>query len=264
MPCLGRWRRRRDGSGANLVPVPILLYHKVTDVPGSMATSPALFEAHLSWLKSSGFVAISLAEFEDHLAKRGKHDKPVMITFDDGFRCMYERAWGILRRLNMKASAFLVTGLCGADAEFLNWNQILEIVESGIIEFQSHSHSHDNLILSNANLSAALDDIARSRAVLVRELSVPQTRIVHFAWPWGFTSPPLERLCEQAGFRFQYLVQTAVACDARHGRLPRLCCDGWPLSKLSRRVTALTTPFLGGAINALSGFYRRARGQVGY
>ncbi|TCK01473.1 polysaccharide deacetylase [Volucribacter psittacicida] len=66
----------------------------------------------------------------------------ILITFDDGYRSNYELAYPILKQFNLKATIFLNTKYIDIDENYLTWQQIQEMYQSGLIDFQLHTHSH--------------------------------------------------------------------------------------------------------------------------
>lgn len=102
----------------------ILGYHRVvedfaavarTEMP-SMLISRRMFEHHLEWL-GRRFRFVSLDEIGEHATNGVPFDDPVVaITFDDGYRDVYENAYPTLKRKGIPAAVFVVTDLVGRDA----------------------------------------------------------------------------------------------------------------------------------------------------
>jgi peptidoglycan/xylan/chitin deacetylase (PgdA/CDA1 family) len=107
--------RRTDGRAL------VLGYHRVvgdyaavarTEMPG-MLISAAMFERHLDWI-GRRFCYLSLDEIGEHIAAGRPFERPVAaVTFDDGYRDVYEHAFPILKRKGIPATIFVVSDLVG-------------------------------------------------------------------------------------------------------------------------------------------------------
>lgn len=134
----GTWEA---ASGYN---VPVLMYHGVTDDTwGSVElfVSPDKLEKQLAYLIENGYEPIF---FED-LRNIEDYEKPVILTFDDGYRDNYEYLFPLLQKYNVKATIFLITDNIDNREKFLTSDQIREMAASGLVSFQSHTVSHPML-----------------------------------------------------------------------------------------------------------------------
>lgn len=155
--------------------VPILMYHHIGDVPVDQTTnairqdltvSAADFEAQLKWLKENNFYPSSFGELQVYLAAHGKVqplsnfamlEKPVILSFDDGYSDMYTVAFPLLQKYGMRGSFGIITGSVG-NPEYLTWEQI-QAMQKGGMEFLSHTVSHPDLrTISAAALKKELTD----------------------------------------------------------------------------------------------------------
>ncbi len=150
---------------------PIIMYHHVGDTPpGADAirrdlTLPAeRFAAHLDFLQSSGFHVITLARLWDGLNGQGVlPDRPVVITFDDGYDDAYSVAFPLLAARGMSGMFHLITGFVGQPG-YLTWAQITTMSQAGM-EFGNHTVSHPDLRRrSHAFLIAQIDGAASAIA----------------------------------------------------------------------------------------------------
>jgi peptidoglycan/xylan/chitin deacetylase (PgdA/CDA1 family) len=98
-------------------------YHRVvadfaSEVPyasPSMLVSRAMLERHLDWL-ARRFQVVSLDELRSRLDGAAGDDRPIAaITFDDGYRDVYEHAFPLLMRKGLPATVFVVTDYVGTD-----------------------------------------------------------------------------------------------------------------------------------------------------
>ncbi|MCX7695443.1 MAG: polysaccharide deacetylase family protein, partial [Caloramator sp.] len=119
---------------------------------------PERFEADLKMLKEKGFNIISLRYLL--LAIDGQAKLPpnaVVITFDDGLESFYTYAYPLLKKYNMPAINFVITKRIdykpqNTSLEFMNRTQLKEMLKSGIIDIQSHTHDSHEYIYANRNL----------------------------------------------------------------------------------------------------------------
>ena len=70
-----------------------------------------------------------------------------MLTFDDGYADNYTLAFPLLKEYNAKAAISLVVSLVEEERpSFLTWDMCQVMVDSGLVEFGSHTyslHEHD-------------------------------------------------------------------------------------------------------------------------
>lgn len=122
-------------------------------------------EEHLGWLKNKGYKIISVQNVLDAAAgKDALPDKAVLLTFDDGYLSFYTRVFPLLKKHRYPATVALVgtwmDGNVTADEPgkpLLNWSQVREMVQSGLVEVASHSYDLHKGVNANpqANSQAA-------------------------------------------------------------------------------------------------------------
>jgi peptidoglycan/xylan/chitin deacetylase (PgdA/CDA1 family) len=180
--------------------VPILCYHRVGPQTNLMIMPRETFAAQMEFLARNNYNVIRLADLPDFLSgKRPLPPRAVVITFDDGHVSSYQHAYPVLRKHGFAATFFLYTDFLGA-GEGLTWPQINEMSKSGLIDFQSHSKSHANLIVrlageSDTRYRERIDaELRVSRTVIER--NVPGS-VTHHAFPFGDANQVvLERLVQ--------------------------------------------------------------------
>ena len=127
---------------------PILEYHMVNDHPDEDGYDYAVpveeFKAQLDYLQAEGYHTITLLEYMK--AKKGKFtlpEKPVVLTFDDGYEDNYTILLPLLEERGMKAVVFMVTNEIGRPG-YLTWDQLRDMQNRGI-ELGSHTANHQPL-----------------------------------------------------------------------------------------------------------------------
>lgn len=144
-----------EGILPEAVEVPILMYHNLTAQEDDPEISRdtmwvGQFQRQMELLQENGFHAISLSQLFA-LAERGQPlpEKPVLLTFDDGYRSVYELAFPILKELEMPAVVFPIGISVGKDTykdteipitPHFTWEQAVEMANSGLISLQSHTY----------------------------------------------------------------------------------------------------------------------------
>ena len=124
--------------------VPILMYHGVSDNMWGMTDlfiKPSEMEAQIVWILENGYTPIW---FED-LPRVNEIEKPVMLTYDDGYVDNYVDLFPILKKYNVKATIFVVTGTADYNPNSLTTQQIKELSDSGLVSIQSHTVTHPYL-----------------------------------------------------------------------------------------------------------------------
>ena len=129
------------------VNVPVLMYHAVSDdIWGywDLFVSPKTLEEELLYLQENGYQTIW---FED-LSHLEDYEKPVILTFDDGYDDNYTELFPLLQKYNAKATIFVIPKAIGS-AHKMTAEQIFELSQSGLVSIHSHTYSHGNLSTMN-------------------------------------------------------------------------------------------------------------------
>lgn len=129
--------------GVNEVRIPILMYHSIADSdPNNTLLVPtAQFEEQIKWLKESGFTPMLLDDVVESFNTGKVPEKPVAITFDDGYSDNYTDAYRILKQYNMKATFFIITDKTDIDGWYMNSNMLKEMSEYGM-GIENHTSRH--------------------------------------------------------------------------------------------------------------------------
>jgi peptidoglycan/xylan/chitin deacetylase (PgdA/CDA1 family) len=185
----------QPGWGPHRGPVPILEYH-VLGAPPAEAPYPELyvrrtdFHRQMDWLQSNGFQAVTLEQVERAWYHGGDlPPKPVVISFDDGYRPQFTYALPELRRhgwagvLNLKAE--------GSD---LYHSNVEAMIKAG---WELAAHTIHHLDLTELDPARLREEVAGSRALLRREYGVP---VDNFCYPSGRFDPTVIAAVKAAGY----------------------------------------------------------------
>jgi peptidoglycan/xylan/chitin deacetylase (PgdA/CDA1 family) len=181
--------------------VPILLYHYIRVNPNpkdrlgfGLSVTPGDFHLQMLYLASHGFNVISL-----HLAvqaineQRALPPRPVVLTFDDGYRDFYQAAAPELVRYGFTATNFVITGFVGRGS-YLTWPQIEALDRAG---FTMADHTVDHRPLADLPAARALWEMRQARQTLEGQLGHP---VIDLAYPFGSFSPTVAAQAGQLGF----------------------------------------------------------------
>jgi len=175
--------------------VPILMYHSISDSVEASSkhpyyqtvTSPRVFEDQMKFLRDNGFSSVGLGDAVRYLEAGGAGKiKPVVITFDDGFRDFLTNAFPVLERYGLSATMFLPTGFIGESTqrfkgiECLTWGEVRDLDRAGV-EFGSHTVTHRQL--RGLDWKDVEVEVRSSKATIEERLGC---ETVSFAYPYAF------------------------------------------------------------------------------
>jgi peptidoglycan/xylan/chitin deacetylase (PgdA/CDA1 family) len=179
------------------------MYHYISAPPAGadairqdLSVAPDQFESHLAYLQQAGYKTISFTQLAFALSQQAAlPDKPIIITFDDGYRDQYENAFGLLRQYDFTGTFFIFTQpIQTANVDYLTWDMISEMHQAGM-EFGSHSHTHPDL--SNRNVDFLINEILTSKAAIEEHIGQP---IRVFSYPAGRYDDLTIRVVKSASF----------------------------------------------------------------
>ncbi len=224
----------------------VIAYHDVRDYvreqvdPDQYAISTRHLIDQFTWLRNNGFTPVSVDDLV--AAQRGDYELPekaVLLTFDDGLRSVYTHVYPLLRLFEYPAVVSVVTswisgdsrpsdGAYADDSEFVTWEELREMHESGLIEIATHSHNLHQGVLANPQGNtqpAAISrtwlenryetteeyfarvraDIEQSVALIEEHVGAPP-RIM--TWPYGAYNAPLVELADELGMPITFTLDS--------------------------------------------------------
>jgi len=187
---------------------PILTWHHVGPRPRGarlkgLYVSPGLFARQLAELKRAGFHTPAFARAA---AGGANPERNVFLTFDDGFRDVFEHALPILREHGFRAMLFLVADLIGKTnawqqragdvvAPLMDAAHVRDWLAAGM-EIGAHSRTHPRL--TQLPPAEAREEICGSKKILEDRFGVA---VEHFCYPYGDWNPVVQGLVAEAGYR---------------------------------------------------------------
>lgn len=177
--------------------MPILIYHVIANAPATaqlpeLFVDPTTFAAQMAWLSRHRYAAVSMNQLYDAWFGDGKlPDRPVVLSFDDGYRGDFVYARPTLLRLRWPGNLNLLVGNLGDE---LSDRMVEQLINDGW-EVDSHTISHlDLTTLSGARLRHEVGD---SRRVLRRDFHQP---VNFFCYPAGKFDAATIRAVRRAGY----------------------------------------------------------------
>jgi peptidoglycan/xylan/chitin deacetylase (PgdA/CDA1 family) len=202
--------------------LPILMYHSISSCTNPKfrryTVDPETFSRQMHCIAENGFSPITVSDLIQTSAAGAAPlpDRPVLLTFDDGFADFASDALPTLAQFAFTATLYIATAYIGGTSRWLQrereaarpmltWQQLSEIAAGGI-ECGAHTHTHPQL--DTIPLAAARHEIARAKAVLEEHLG---RAITTFAYPFGYYTPMVRQLVRDAGFTSACAVNYAMS-----------------------------------------------------
>lgn len=200
--------------------MPILMYHLVSPRPvrgfEKYTIAPKAFSAQMNWLVRAGYTSVSLDTLINaRCGREALPSRPVIITFDDGYRDCLDFAVPILRDLGLTATIYAVVGLVGAASHWLarergiegipllGWADALRLKEAGL---QCGSHAMTHVRLTEVSPDQCRHELEASRRLLVERLGY---EVSHLSFPHGSYNAAVQIAARKAGYK--------SACSVRIG-----------------------------------------------
>ncbi|MEG1426270.1 MAG: polysaccharide deacetylase family protein, partial [Oscillospiraceae bacterium] len=217
--------------------IPVLMYHSILEDEkhwGKYVISPAEFEKDLAYLQREGYTAVGAAELIAYTQKKGVlPEKPIVLTFDDGYYNNYLYAYPLAKKYGTKiiispigywSDQYAKESALSPYYAHCTWEQIREMSESGVVEFGNHTY---NLHLSKgARLGAKQlpgESAEDYRELLQRDISTMQEKLLAatgedtkiFTYPFGAVSENTPAIIEEMGFLITFSCESRISTICR-------------------------------------------------
>lgn len=202
---------------ASQVPVlPVLVYHHIQlEVQSDVSCTPQQFKSQMQALLDHGFTLINLRQTRLFLAGAlDSVEKPVLITFDDGYESLYHYALPVAEELKIPMTVFIITSRIGRQPQFASYldeSQIISMHKSGYFDFGSHTHDlHvDILRIYEAFTSSSINPVISLMRRDLRQssdrlLSLTGERPSAIAWPYGKHNHETTQVARDEGFSMHF------------------------------------------------------------
>lgn len=230
-----------SASMAEGVELPVIMYHHVlgqdSSLLGDYVISVAELEGDLAWLKAAGYTPVSAGQLIAYTQGEGDlPERPVLLTFDDGYESFYANAYPLLEQYQMKAVVSVIGRYSDLYSQpdipkhlnysHLNWQQVRQLSQSGWVEIGSHSQDRHDATGKESRAGAKqkegesqgdYDSSFRQDTAQVEqkiEQATGQQPLV-YAYPFGYYTQDSERILREMGY------QVTLSCESRVNRIQR-------------------------------------------
>ena len=180
----------------------VLNYHQVGSNFTPLCVPTHLFDEQMLYLKENGYITITPEElYEGIEGTMVLPERPVLITFDDGYVDNYNNAMPILKKYGMRATIFVVPGFTSVQANYLTWEQLKEMEKNGFT-IQSHTLNHRALEeLPDDEIRA---ELLNSKILIEKNLG---HSVDFLAYPTGTYNLHIAGIAKDVGYKAAYTIK---------------------------------------------------------
>ena len=183
--------------------IPVLMYHDVGDVESGLYISEEHFRQHLEYFRDKGYTPVTMSQICAHWTEGAPlPEKPVVLTFDDGYRSMYETVFPMLQEFGYTATFFVIPA-----ARWSDWAvdeaMIKEMSDAGM-EIGSHTYNHLQLTLLEEE--DMLFELTESKKIIEQ---LTGREVVSLCYPVGYHNEAVVSAAGECGYK--------IAVTTRYG-----------------------------------------------
>ena len=139
------YKEREKEKIDRLFAVPILLYHNI-DGKGPFSVTSEQLREHFRLIRESGVDIVPLRDLVSRIESRTPYRrKSAVITFDDGYKSMYDKLLPIAKEFGYPMTLFVYIDFVHPTSKnLISWDEIRALERAGI-DVESHTYSHADL-----------------------------------------------------------------------------------------------------------------------
>lgn len=176
----------------------VLVYHHVSEsTPKSTSVSVDTFKQHLALIETLQLVVVPLTDITDRIkANENVPDNWIAITFDDGYRNVYDNAMPLLKAKGWPFTVFVNPKMVKPSKLYMDWQQIKDLKNHGGL-IANHTVSHENLVQDGLTLAEIKTNIQQAEAALTEQIGYS---LKILAYPYGEYNDSVKSILSELGF----------------------------------------------------------------
>lgn len=234
-----------EASAAASVDLPIIMYHSILKDPaltGTYVLPPDQLEADLKYIKQAGYTPVLMKDIIHYVNDDDAFlpEKPILITFDDGYYNNYVYVYPLMKQYNMKCVISIVGKYTdelkpgehqSANYSHCSWEQLREMSDSGLVEVQNHTYNMHTITAARSGARKCSGETAEQyRETLQGDVGKLQELIAShvgaapttFTYPFGKYSDESEPILKEMGFQATLSVAPGINQITKGGSLSLL------------------------------------------
>lgn len=205
------------------IKLPVIMYHSVlkdSNLSGKYVITPDTLKEDISFLINNGYTFVSAQEIIDYVYSDGNlPEKPVLLTFDDGFYNTYGYVLPILKEYDAKAIISIVGSYTDEYSEskiknltygYMSWSEVYDIFLSNYTEAANHSYNfHSNTNGRNGSKRNNNESIEEYKNIFLEDTKKAQDAFLTktgfapnvYTYPFGAYSPETTDILKEMNFK---------------------------------------------------------------
>lgn len=185
--------------------IPVLMYHKIGDDKDNDAViREDLFREQMKFLKDNGYNPLTMDQLYDYVVNGAAvPEKPVVLTFDDGYADTYSIVYPIMKEYGFAATVFINPGDVGTR---LTWDQIREMHKNGIT---ISNHGFQHIEMGQLSEAKQIENITKAQEALAKEVGIKDNP--WFCYPYGDKNEFTDAATKKAGIKMSMAMKSGWA-----------------------------------------------------
>ena len=222
--------------------IPVLMYHSIDDTKGPYSVTAEKFKSDMDGLLKAGYTPVSYDEVVSFVHGDGSlPKKPVLITFDDGYKNNYEVVYPIVKEKNIKTGIFTIGSFIEYGDNAFTLDMAKEMEKSGLVGIGSHTYDlHRFDKKKRIGVTRMKTESVRQWEYLLRNdlatvINLTKKTVgkapVAFAYPYGYFNAECEAVIRDMGYLLTVTSEPGIGSVTKGDKessylLPRICMDG--------------------------------------